>query len=98
MALPPLQPVVIKGDGSTAPPIESGTVLLIVQNGKMFAAGRWVPTDCGCEITPPLNETEIIAVASERLKSEAPHLLHSTGALQLLCWPDLVLQMRFADQ
>lgn len=97
MALPPLQPIVIKGDGSTAPPIEPGTVLLIVQNGKMFTAGRWLPTDGGGEITPPHNEDEIIAVASARLKCEAPHLLHSPGALQLLCWPDLVLQMRFAD-
>lgn len=93
----PLQPVVIKGDGSTVPPVEPGAVFLIVQSGRVFTAGRWLPTDSGGEITPPLNETEIVATAAARLAQEAPELLCSPHAVQLICWPDLVAQMKFPD-
>ena len=97
MALPPLGQIKFMADGSTSPPIEHGTILLIVQSGKVFTVGRWLPTGSGGELTPPLNEPEIVQIALSRLKSEAPELLKSPHALQLICWPELVAQMRFSE-
>jgi hypothetical protein len=97
MALPPLEKIKFLGDGSTLPSIGGGDVLIIVQNGKVLAVGRWLPTGSGGEVTPPLNEPEMVEIALSRLKSEAPELLKSPQALQLICWPELAGQMSFSE-
>lgn len=93
----PLQRIEFKGDGSTEPAIHAGDVLIVAQNGKVLAIGRWTPTDGGGELTPPLDEQQFLSASFERLAAEHPAYLNSTKAIQLLCWPDLAEQMQFVE-
>lgn len=83
------------GDGSTKPDVGNRVPTIVLQDRAVFTIGLWERGDFGGGTRWPINDADLIAEATTRIKAEAPHLLRAVRCAHHICWPDMVARMRF---
>jgi hypothetical protein len=89
-SLKALRKITVYADGSTKPSTPDQAAIIVIQNRAVFTIGLWERDGFGGGTRWPINQVELIAEATQRLKHDKPHLLRSIKTRHYICWPDII--------